>query len=97
MGKPTDNADKFFEFDTAWPKTILILSLLAIVGLASFMPQLHFALPLVWVFDVVGLVDLLNAPRHAEAVPDLGATWNIPIFWVPMLLVTHIMVFTRLI
>lgn len=41
MSKPTVNADKFFEFVTAWPKTILILSLLTIAGLASFMPQIH--------------------------------------------------------
>jgi len=41
MSKPTINVDRFFEFVTAWPKTILILSLLAIVGLASFIPQIH--------------------------------------------------------
>ncbi len=51
---------------------------------------------LVWVFNVVGTVDLLNALRHAEAVPHLQAAWYIPTFWVPVLLVTHFMIFVRL-
>jgi hypothetical protein len=38
----------------------------------------------------------LNALRHAELVPDLGATWYIPTFFVPLLLVTHAMIFMRL-
>ena len=39
----------------------------------------------------------LNALRHADAVPGLGATWYIPTFFVPLLLVTHFMIFVRLI
>ena len=41
MTKTAINADKFFELVTAWPKTVLIFSLLGIVALASFMPQIH--------------------------------------------------------
>ena len=51
---------------------------------------------LVWLFNVVGTVDLLNALRHAEAVPHLQAAWYIPTFWVPVLLVSHVMIFGRL-
>ena len=51
---------------------------------------------LVWIFNIVGTVDLPNALRHSEAVPHLGAAWYIPTFWVPVLLVTHIMIFGRL-
>ena len=51
---------------------------------------------LVWLFNVVGTVDLLNALRHAQAVPHLGAAWFIPTFLVPVLLVTHFMIFARL-
>ncbi len=51
---------------------------------------------LVWLFNVVGTVDLLNALRHAEAVPHLHAAWYIPTFWLPLLLVTHFMIFGRL-
>ncbi|MCZ6887267.1 MAG: outer membrane lipoprotein-sorting protein [Gammaproteobacteria bacterium] len=38
---PRINAETFFEFVTTWPKTMLILSLLTIAGLASFMPRIH--------------------------------------------------------
>ena len=41
MTKPAITAETFFEFVTAWPKTVLVLSLLAIAGLASFMPGLQ--------------------------------------------------------
>ncbi len=41
MSKTLTKAENFFEFVTAWPKTILILSLLLIAGLASFVPQIH--------------------------------------------------------
>ncbi len=51
---------------------------------------------LVWLFNVVGTVDLLNALRHAQAVPHLGAAWFIPTFLVPVLLVTHFLIFGRL-
>jgi len=35
------NAENFFKFITAWPKTFLILSLLTIVGMATLVPQIH--------------------------------------------------------
>ena len=41
MNKPPTYAETFFRLLTDWPKTILLLSLLCIVGLGSFMPQLH--------------------------------------------------------
>ena len=55
------------------------------------------AIPLVWVANVVGSVDLVNALLHAEAIPHLGATWYIPTFIVPLLLVSHVMIFARLV
>jgi hypothetical protein len=70
--------------------------LLAILCLLALRGRWGVALPLVWVFNLVGTVDLINALRQAEAVPHLGATWFIPTFWVPVLLVTHVMVFARL-
>ncbi len=51
---------------------------------------------MVWLFNVLGTVDLLRALRHANAVPDMGAAWYIPTFVVPLLLVTHVMIFARL-
>lgn len=40
MSKP-DTRTKFFEVVTNWPKTILVLSVLIIIGLGSFVPRLH--------------------------------------------------------
>jgi len=41
-------------------------------------------------------VDLVTSLRHADAIPNLGAAWYIPTFVVPLLLVTHVMIFARL-
>ena len=43
-----------------------------------------------------GTVDLLNALRHVNVAPNFGAAWYIPTFLVPLLLVTHFMIFVRL-
>ena len=40
--------------------------------------------------------ELTGLDSHAQAVPHLGAAWYIPTFLVPVLLVTHFMIFTRL-
>jgi len=41
MNTPATPAETFFKLVTDWPKTVLLLSLMCIVGLGSFMPQLH--------------------------------------------------------
>ncbi len=75
----------------------LISALLALLVLIALRADWARALVLVWIFNIVGTVDLLYALSHADAVPDLGATWYIPTFLVPLLLVTHFMIFVRLI
>jgi len=56
--------------------------------------------PLLWVFNILGLIDLLLAfvdgPRYG-IVPFLGAAYYIVILYVPILLLTHFMVFKLLI
>jgi hypothetical protein len=74
----------------------LIAGLLAILVLIALRNRWAGTTALVWIFNVIGTVDLLNALRHAEAVPHLEAAWYIPTFWVPVLLVTHFMIFGRL-
>jgi hypothetical protein len=74
----------------------LAASLLALSALIALRSRLSIALPIVWIFNVVGTVDLVNALRQAEAVPDLGATWYIPTFFVPLLLVSHYLSFKHL-
>jgi hypothetical protein len=70
-----------------------VLALLALIALRSGWAG---ALALVWLFNIVGTVDLLNALRQADVVVDFGAAWYIPTAFVPLLLVTHAMIFSRL-
>ena len=54
--------------------------------------------PLVWLFNVEGTLDLVNA-FYQGLLKDvqLGAAYYIPTFAVPALFVTHAMIFTMLI
>lgn len=74
----------------------LASGLLALFCLVALRSRWSVAIPLVWFFNVVGTVDLLNALRHTEMVFSFGAVWYIPTFIVPLLLVTHTMIFARL-
>ena len=74
----------------------LLAGVLALTAIISLRTGWAGALAVVWVFNVVGTVDLLNALRHADAIPAMGAAWFIPTFFVPLLLVTHVLVFVKL-
>lgn len=72
-----------------------LLALAAIVALRSGWPA---ALALVWFFNIVGSLDLVNALyRGARLGVSLGAAYYIPTFAVPALLVTHAMIFAMLV
>ncbi len=75
----------------------LATGLLALVALVLLRANARGALAVVWLFNIVGTVDLLNALSHREVVPFFGAAWFIPTFLVPLLLVTHFMMFARLV
>ena len=74
---------------------------LALIALAAL--RTRFAGPLVWIFNIVGTADLLNAFYQGGRIslPEtpglLGAAYFIPIFGVPLLLVTHALVFRLLV
>ena len=74
----------------------LVTGVLALLGLIALRTRWAGALALVWLFNIVGTVDLLNALRHVNVAPNFGAAWYIPTFLVPLLLVTHFMIFVRL-
>ena len=74
----------------------LVTGVLALVALFALRIGWGGAPALVWLFNIVGSVDLLNALRHVNVAPNFGAAWYIPTFLVPLLLVTHFMIFTRL-
>ena len=75
----------------------LAAGILAFVALCFLYYKWPLALVIVWIFNIVGFIDLLNALRHAEVILMFGANWYIPTFLVPLLLVTHFMIFKRLI
>ncbi len=74
----------------------LVTGALALSALIALRTGWAGTLALVWLFNIVGTVDLLNALRHGDVAPDFGAAWYIPTFLVPALLVTHVMIYMRL-
>ena len=71
---------------------ILAFITLSLINRASFKP-------LLWVFNILGLIDLvvafIDGPRYG-IIPFLGASYYIVILYVPLLLLTHLMVFKLL-
>ncbi len=94
---PALNAETLpVSFATAAAYGDLAAGILALLSILALQTSTRLALPLVWLFNIVGVADLVNALRQAEAVPHFGATWFIPTFIVPLLLVTHGIIFARL-
>jgi len=83
-----------FAFMTAWGD--FVSGVLAIACLFALKNGWRLAFPLVWLFNIVGTADLVTALSQAEAVPMLAGTWYIPTFFVPLLLVTHYLIFLLL-
>jgi hypothetical protein len=78
----------------------LLAALLALAALPAMLGNLRVARLLLWVFNIEGTVDLLDAITLATlygAPPYMGAAYWIPAFWVPALLVTHYITFVFLI
>ncbi len=63
------------------------------------MKNARAARPLVWIFNVVGTLDLIAAIALATAFgagAHMGPAYWIPAFWVPALLLTHHLTFVIL-
>ncbi|MBO0701146.1 MAG: hypothetical protein J2P46_22305 [Zavarzinella sp.] len=77
----------------------LLAALLALAAIPAVHANSPAARPLVWLFNVVGTLDLILAITLAtiyRAAPYMGAAYWIPAFWVPALLVTHYITFVVL-
>ncbi len=74
----------------------LLTGVLALLALVALRNRWVGAVAAVWLFNIIGTVDLLNALQHLEVVSLFGSTWYIPTMLVPLLLVTHFMIFARL-
>ena len=74
----------------------LVAAALALVAMAALSWRWTIAVPLVWIFNVWGTLDLLNAYYNGVKIGDPGlfaAGIYIPALYVPLLLVSHVMVF----
>lgn len=85
----------------AYPAALgdLLTALLAALAIVPVLKDARSARPLVWIFNVVGTLDLVAAITFAtiyHAAGFMGPAYWIPAFWVPALLVTHYLVFVIL-
>ncbi|WGR95450.1 hypothetical protein MTX26_06370 [Bradyrhizobium sp. ISRA443] len=78
----------------------LIAAVLALLSMAALSGRWSIAIPLVWIFNIWGTLDLLNAYYMGVTKirdPSLfGAGIYIPALYVPLLLVSHVLVFVIL-
>jgi hypothetical protein len=76
----------------------LLAALLALVAITALRNSWALAIPLVWLFNVEGTLDLINAfYQGLRNNVLLGAAYYIPTVAVPALFVTHAMIFAMLI
>src|SRR5215472_10398005 len=85
----------------AYPAALgdLVAALLALISIPLVAREAKAARIAVWIFNIVGTLDLLNAITLATvygAAPFMGPAYWIPAFWVLTLLVTHYIVFVTL-
>jgi len=77
----------------------LLAAILALVALAAVRAGSRSARALVWVFNIEGTLDLIDAIILATvygANRFMGPAYWIPAFWVPALIVTHAVTFVVL-
>lgn len=85
----------------AWPAAVgdLVAAVLAFCSIPAVARGWRSARTLVWLFNIVGTLDLISAITLAtvyDAQFYMGAAYWIPAFWVPSLLVTHYVTFVVL-
>ncbi len=89
--------DPRFANPAAWGT--LLAAVLALIALLALRLEWRLATAAVWVFNIEGTLDLMNAlfqGNRYNSDGDLGATYFIPTVFVPALLVTHFIVFKLL-
>jgi hypothetical protein len=87
-----------FAYQVGWGD--LIAAILALLSMAALSWRWSIAIPLVWIFNIWGTLDLLNAYYMGVTKignPGLfGAGIYIPALYVPLLLVSHVLAFVIL-
>ena len=96
-GVTAEPLDPRFAYPAAYGD--LVAAILALVAVSFLIKATRFAIPLVWLFNVIGFVDLLNAVIQGIRFNDpahMGDTYFIPVLAVPPLVVTHVIIFRLL-
>jgi hypothetical protein len=85
------------EFAAAAAYGDLLAALLALASITALRTRWAMAVPLVWLFNLVGILDLINAMfQGLRYNVQLGAAYYIPTVAVPALFVSHAMIFAML-
>jgi hypothetical protein len=88
------------DFATAVAYGDLATTVLAVITLVALRRRLSFAIALVWITNIVGAVDLLNALVGGitanVATLGMGSFWYVVVFLVPILWIAHILAFLLL-
>jgi hypothetical protein len=78
----------------------LATSVLAVITLFALRARLGFAIALVWLTNIVGFVDLVNALiggiRYDIARLGMGSFWYVVTILVPILWIAHVLAFALL-
>jgi hypothetical protein len=79
----------------------LIAAVLSLASIFALRSNWRFAIPLVWVANTWGFLDLLNGLRGVlqSNVPsfDLGPVWFIYTFYAPLVIASHLLIFVILV
>ena len=76
----------------------LLAGLLALAAIATLRAGASIAIPLTWLFNVLGLLDLVNAFYQGLSNDvQLASAYYIPTFIVPAFVITHLMMFRMLV
>jgi hypothetical protein len=85
------------EFLSAAAYGDLLEAALALASIFALRSNWRFAIPLVWVTNIWGFVDLLNGVRGVLQlnVPsfNLATLWYVYTFYAPLVIVSHVMIF----
>lgn len=94
--------------DPAFPPTIaatigygdLSSAILALITIIVALTKSRLVVPLTWLFSLVGTVDLVGATVigaiNEMYLFDLGPQWYVPTYYVPLLMVSQIVIFMLL-
>ena len=91
------NLNQNFATSTAIGDYITVI--FAIISIIALKKKSKIAIPMVWIMNVCGLTDIILALGKGisfQVLNDIGPGWFIIAFWVPLLLVAHILSFVIL-